>query len=789
MRDTLKPKQQRKTLEIEAIYCREKLRFSDSNTSIIEIEPIESQDGITSRIETKIEVEQDTLTPGVSYRFFGWWSEYTNRRTGQSVRQFCANSYVVAKPHGRSGTMAYLQQAPHVGPAIAGKLWDEFGADAVRIARECPESVAGSGIMKLIPAKDVSEYLKSISAEESCRLELMELFESRGFPKTTIAKCLAEWGNCAAGMIQRNPFKLLRFPGCGFRRCDELYQALGKDPKRLKRQAYCLVWVLTQIQGGSTWHHRAQVESLFRGYVGYNANFTRALELAYRAKLVEIRKDQSGNFWISDYENAVHEQRVYVCVRGALSHEHSQWPDPDEMSVTEHQRAQLKQAFRGGNIAMLTGGPGTGKTYCVAQIVRQATARNGANTVAICAPTGKAAVRATQALAALGVSQRATTIHSLIGRFAAQAAMSEGNLCYLDLGLLVIDEASMVDLVLFSQLLEIVAPATKLLLVGDAQQLPPVGDGSPLRDLLNAGIFRGELTEVRRNSGRIVQACDEIRRTGQFSVSAKLDPDNGENLYLIDANTPEKIMEAVVDTLRKIDAAGVADPIWDCQVICATNTSGELSRQKLNDRLATLFRPASTGQLGDGTFRVGEKIVCTENSKFACVDCRPGTVIWDTTGETITVANGEQGRIVEPGKKSNLVEFDGSPGVTCRVPGASADDGGGSSLLELAYAISCHKSQGSEWPIVLVVLDPANGARMVCSREWLFTAISRGKVATILIGKKATADGFLQHRAIMARKTFLAELITQKMPLFPLESRAELIGTNEPRRPMVPLEF
>lgn len=455
------------------------------------------------------------------------------------------------------------------------------------------------------------------------------------------------------------------------------------------------------------------------------------------------------------------------------------WPEVDGLTdITNHQREQLTKALR-CRIGILAGSPGTGKTYTLARLVGRLIELCGRESIAVAAPTGKAAVRITEALDGYGIRLQASTIHRLLG-VATRSAGDGWGFKYdendpLPQKWIIIDESSMIDTDLMASLLRACGKGTHLLLVGDVNQLPPVGHGAPLRDLIAAGVPCGELREIRRNSGTIVQACADMRDGKKWKTIEDIDPDEGKNLKLLPAANGLAAVEVIVETIRKIRKAGIADPVWGVQVIVAVNKKSDLSRKALNARLQGELNP--TGQrVGSNPFRVSDKIVCLKNSLMPIVADAPPEFNQDAIDGKVYVANGELARVVSVAEKMTVVSLD-APKRLVKIPrGTDNGDGAGKDAKEdeaddsaaststgcqwdLAYAISCHKSQGSEFPIVLVALDEYPGARRVCDRSWIYTAISRAKQICFLVGKRHIADGMCQRQSIKNRKTFLKELI------------------------------
>lgn len=777
-------------LEITATYLRERFRFANDGTDdvvIAEAQLTESIDGYEPGdvITVKGPASPDELQPEQSYRFYGHWTSYKNRRTGQTEKQLAFSTFTRTEPAGRAGVIAYLQQAGTsrgIGKARAAKLWEFYGSDAVRVLREQPEEVAAKiRGLSLQEATEASAWLQQQRDLEACTIAVTNLLAGRGFPKKTTRSAIQEWGNRAAELIRRDPCRLMAFRGCGYKRCDDLYLSLGLPPSKLRRQAYSIWYTLARDTDGHTWFPLDFAFHGLRDLVRRDAQPERALKLAQRiARLLPDRHgavavcqsrgdaivSEGGQVWVAEGRKANAEERLAELVADAIS-EPCDWPDVDEIDgISDHQREQLRLALA-GPIAILGGRPGTGKTFSTARLVRLLIEQFGEGSIAIAAPTGKAAVRITEVMAGYGVPLRARTWHSLLG--VEQASQGEGwsfkhnESNPLPYRVLIGDETSMIDTPLMCSIFRARAAGTHVLLVGDVNQLPPVGHGAPLRDMIAAGLPYGELREIKRNSGGIVETCAAIVDDQPWSA--------GGNLAIHDVQPESVQVRYLLAELDAIREAG-GDPIWDAQILVAVNKKSKLSRQELNKILqAELNR---RGGVEGSPFRESDKIVNTKNGFFPLVERSEGD---DETqvnekGEAF-VANGELARVlaVEPG--CVIAELS-SPARTIRIPRGktqdSQDDGDGDDSdktstgcsWDLGYAISCHKSQGSEWPTVIVMVDDYPGARMVCDRAWLYTAISRAKDRCVLIGKKATAERFCRTTKIWQRKTFLKERILLK---------------------------
>lgn len=780
-------------IEIAATYDSERFRFSNSDGDVV-IASATLLDG--DRPETVNGGAIGLVGPdgdfdvGATYRFYGRWDKYRNKRTGETEDQFKFQTSVPAQPHGRTGVIRYIASAGagcHVGIVKAEKLWEAWGSDAVRMLREEPvKAVANIPRFTADQAEAVSAVLWEKYHTENCSIELMNLLDRRGFPKTTMKRCLRIWGNSATEVLKRDPYKLMRFRGCGFLLTDKMYMDLGLDPARMKRQALAAWYKLRSDTNGHTWFREEFAVHGVKSFIGTKALPAEAIRMAERARVINRVYCGDGRFvdgdgvaWVALGNRAANERYVAQRIVDAGG-EPVAWPGLDEIGefqpkITDHQLSQLQIATT-GTIGVFGGSPGTGKSFCAAGVIAAVIDEFGRDSVACAAPTGKAAVRMTEALNANGIRMTAKTIHSLLKVDSAEDGWSfvhrEGN--PLPFRFLVIDETSMVDTDLMSSLFAARGAGTHILFVGDVNQLPPVGHGAPLRDMIAAGVPYGELREIQRNSGRIVQACAQMRDGEKFGTSKEIDIDSGENLFCTGNHDNESVLMSLEGLLTGMREIGF-DPVWETQVVVPVNKKSELSRHALNDILQQQLNsePGMQGQ----PFRVNDKVINTKNGWYSIVEVDEGDPNLDMNdkGEAY-VANGEIGKVIQVEKSYFIAQLD-SPSRTVRVPRGSqrdrAEDGNQDDSAEpstgcswdLGYAISVHKSQGAEWPVVLVILDEYPGAKMVCDRSWVYTAVSRAKKLCILLGKMDTAHRFCRKTKIYDRQTFLTETIKHEQSM------------------------
>jgi len=846
--------------EIEATYLGQRYRFDACVIGEVEM-PENGKPAHT--LTVKGDADDDELQRGQRYRFYGRFSNYTNKRSGETEKQFHFQTFVAAVAHDRESVVAYLNNTGTgmgLGPGTASKAFDFWGSDCIAHVRREPRDLL------LLNNRITPEQCEAIAAKliqqqatEDATIDLTSLLTGRGLPKVTARNAIKKWGNKAAEIVRRDPYSLMAFRGCGFKLCDSLYLELGLNPAKLRRQALCAWYSIASQNSGDVWFPATQViKSIEQTIGGTNARPKDAIRLAMRlarmspdhyGALAGIKTDgvngpinPNGKMvWLAEGRAAANEESLARMIVEAideakpkpmLSFEEKQisweeavsmvqcrrcgrlltapevhvwdgkpfgptcithisdgtdvevmdlqawidqqpprvqsivrsipsgridlpsfslWPDPENIQgIDDHQRKKLAEALI-SRVAILGGSPGTGKTYSVAMLIRSllGSGRVSAEDIAIGAPTGKAAVRLSEALEAAGVPMKARTWHSLLGvgndesRGGWSFQHNEKNKW--PFRVIIGDEWSMVDGSLARAIFAARARGCHVLLVGDVNQLAPVGAGAPLRDLIASNVCGyGELTEIKRNSGGIVEACAAIRDGKRW--------EEGDNLTLIEAANETATAKAL-ELLKQCETDGL-DPVWDAQVIVAVNEKSELSRAKINRILQDELN--HNPEIKGTPFRLADKIVCTKNSKFPSVD-----KTYDD--EDLYVANGELANVIAVEETRLIVRLliSGDEIVVPRGKPAKSegDDAATGCNWDLAYALSCHKMQGSECPVAIVMLDEYPGARRVCSREWLYTSISRAKQHCYLVGKRHIADAMCRLQAINKRKTLLRQRI------------------------------
>jgi exodeoxyribonuclease V alpha subunit len=740
------------------------------------------------------------FTDGLTYRFLGRWKDDPQRGY-----QFHFSTVVVHGAHSRRGVTKYLcDLCDGIGPKAVDKLWTAYGSEAINKLRDEPLTVIVDTKLNDEVVWAASRALLDDKKYQHTKIDLNELFAGRGFQGKLIGECIERWGAKAAEVVKRNPFRLLNMVSAGFKRCDKLYLDQGRPPAALKRQGICAAQNVILDRNGHTWIDAAELAAKLIEHIPA-ANVIRAFQFGLRAKLLDKRRDETGRLWLTTSVRAYAERLVVDAVR-RLSAAAPRWPTArvpvsqaeGDRLPSEHQVERLTLATA-GPVGLFCGSPGTGKTHTLAYLVREIIAEYGREAVCAVAPTGKAAVRMRQSLAAAGVPLPTSTIHSKLiqcgrlGMLGTDADDMDGfqdePTGMLEERFVIVDEVSMCDTSIMGMLLSACPTGTHVLLIGDTAQLPPVGHGSPLRDLIAAGLPFGELTQVRRNAGQIVHACLRIKNGEEFESTDRLDLEATPpaNLRVIPARDEDEQIDVLIGLLKGMTRF---DPVWETQVLVARNKGGKTTRKELNERLQGVLNPDGLTAAGC-PFRVNDKVICLKNAKQSVVELHGSIAAgWSTDPanyqtvyeqprdghgghrepKQLYVANGEMGRVVAVAAKQVIARF-GEQDTLIRIPlggkspdevkgaGIANDDEGRGCNFDLAYAITIHKAQGSGMPVVIVMGDAQAGG--IASREWLYTAVSRAEKACLLIGPKPVFVRMAGRVSLTKRKTFLAELLAE----------------------------
>ena len=653
--------------------------------------------------------------PGETLKLTGKWVH--SRKFG---RQFRAVSCLPVLPATLTGIEKYLGSGliKGIGPVMARRLTQKFGLRTLEVIENEPQrllEVEGIGPVRV-------EKIKKAWAGQKEIKDVILFLQSHGVSTAYAVKIYKAYGNNAVTLLRENPYRLaMDISGIGFKTADKIAKNLGVPPDSpLRTQAGILFLLWEAAEEGHVFLPREELVERAAQVLEVDAGLVQGAldELGKDDRVVvEVFNGQEEGaagvylkpLWVAEEKIA---ERLFRLSRAAASRpavdpeKAVAWvQDVNALTLAEKQKEALKKALT-EKVLVITGGPGTGKTTLVKSILKIMEAKK--QKVVLASPTGRAAKRLSEV-----TGREAKTIHRLLeyrpleGRF----ARNEEN--PLDADLVIVDETSMVDVLLMNHLLKAVPLSATLILVGDADQLPSVGPGNVLKDIIASGaVATVALTEIFRQAGRsmIVVNAHRVNR-GEFPVLKK---EKGLDFYFIEKKEPEEAVQEIKELMaRKIPATFGFRPVEDIQVLSPLR-KGAAGVERLNQELQALLNPRGreVGRAGR-IFRVNDKVMQIRNNYEK------------------DVYNGDIGRIVQVDAEEQeiWVQFEDR-----RVSYDYAD----LDELVLAYAISVHKSQGSEYPAV--VLSLLNQHYVMLQRNLLYTAITRAKKLLVIVGdKKALA--------------------------------------------------
>lgn len=644
-----------------------------------------------------------------------------------------------------------------VGTALAGRIVKKFREDTFRIIEEEPE--------RLAEVKGISERMAreiSVQVEEKKDMRQAMIFlQKYGISTTLAAKIYQHYGQNVYRVIEENPYQIAdHVSGVGFKTADEIAAKVGIHTDSDYRIRSGIFYTLLQSVNEGHVYLKQQV-LLYRAgeLLGVQIQHIEKylMDLAIEKKIV-IKETEDGIRVYSShyYYMEMHVARMlhdlnlhYEIADVVLKHRIAAIEKNTGLMLDEMQQKAVMEAARNG-ITVLTGGPGTGKTTTINAMIHFFESEG--MDIFLAAPTGRAAKRMTEA-----TGYEAQTIHRLLE--VNGNPEEEGNTGFqrnaqnpLEVDAIIIDEMSMVDLPLMYALLSAIIPGTRIVLVGDGNQLPSVGPGSVLKDILCSECFPTvRLTKIFRQAGEsdIVVNAHKINRGEEVILDNK-----SMDFFFLKRQDPNVIISILITLIQKKLPGFVNAKPYDIQVLTPMR-KGVLGVERLNQILQQYLNPPESGkkekECGDRLFREGDKVMQIKNNYQ--LEWEISTKYGMTIDKGLGIFNGDMGIVesINTYEEILTVEYDEHRKV--KYPFALLDE------LELAYAITIHKAQGSEYPAVVIPL--LQGPRQLYHRNLLYTAITRARKCVTLVGSDMVFQEMIRNTNEQERNTSLSERIRE----------------------------
>jgi len=673
--------------------------------------------------------------------------------------QFTVASYEIKEPETSVAMEKYLGSGiiKGVGPALSAKIVKKFGDETFNIIEREPERLAE---IKGITEKKAMEIGAQFEEKKEFR-NAMIFLNQYGVSNALAMKIYKEYGIKVMKIVRENPYRLADdIAGVGFKTADEIALRMGFSPESSMRMKAGISFALSMA--ASNGHTYLLYEDLYeesKRLLGISeAEFENDIyELTIERKIV--LKEVKGERRV--YNNNLYYMELTVARKlldlNAKSENNYKVMEAKVKEVEaktgiklgDLQRKAVYEAVESG-LVIITGGPGTGKTTTINAIIKLFEMQN--MEILLAAPTGRAAKRMTET-----TGMEAQTIHRLLelnGNPEEGGSMrfERNELNPLEADVIIIDEMSMVDIYLMYSLLKAVTVGTRLILVGDVNQLPSVGPGKVLKDIIGSEKFNVvRLSEIFRQAAE----SDIITNAHKINAGQSIRLDNkSKDFFMLSMNSSLQIQRALVSLIAEKLPPYVDATKYDIQVLTPSR-KGELGVENLNKILQQYINPPAPNkrekQWGEMIFRENDKVMQIKNDyqiEWKIVT-KKGLTIKEGSG----VFNGDCGIIREINEFAGTVTVEFDEGKVVEYTGATLEE------LELAYAITIHKSQGSEYPAVIIPL--LNAPRPLLNRNLLYTAVTRARKCVTIVGSEISVNEMIQNESEMKRNSGLVDSIIE----------------------------
>ncbi len=688
-----------------------------------------------------------SLMVGDAVRAMGQWVNHPTYG-----KQFKVSYFEKSIPADENAMLRYLSsRAIHgIGPKLAKKIVDRFGEDTFDVMEHNPDLLSDIPGISARKARNISACFR-----EQFGVRNIMMFFSGFFGSTTSVRIYKRWGDAAVDIVKRNPYILCEeIYGVGFERADAMAASLGlqKDSRERIRAGLCYVLQFNASANGHTYLPKQKIIPATAQLLDVAEEQVRSVldDLCRNGELICNSNHPDHSIYLPELFSA-ETQAASRLVSLSRINLYGSIADVEDLVETIEKQENIRYAPKQKEailsalntpVTILTGGPGTGKTTIIKAIVR-IFEQVGMET-ALAAPTGRAAKRMSQS-----TLFPAKTLHRLLEMEYSpdeKVKFCRNQKNPLEADAIIVDELSMVDIHLFAAFLQAVRPGTRIILIGDSDQLPSVGAGEVLRDTIESGAFRVcRLNEIfrQREDSAIVENAHRINR-GEMPIASGKEGD----FFLVQRHNISQAASTVVSLCRDRLPNRYGDEIRDGIQVISCTRKGELGTVRLNLLLQEALNPPSFEKnekaFREVVFREQDKVMQIRNNYDA-----QWVMAHDENVTGMGVFNGDIGYIWQIDREEEIitVNFDGK---LVRYPFDDLTE------IEHAFAVTVHKSQGSEYPVVIFpVLNPPP---MLATRNLLYTAVTRAKSMVVLVGNQISIQNMVENNSISRRFTGLCEM-------------------------------
>ena len=647
-----------------------------------------------------------------------------------------------------------------IGAALAGRIVRHFGDDTFQIVENEPERLSE---VKGISEKKAREIAMQI-AEKSDMRKAMMFLQKYGISLNLGAKIYQKYGDSVYSVLQENPYRLADdISGVGFKIADEIAYRIGIHTDSDYRIKSGMVYTLLQATGeGHVYLPKDELFQRAAELLGVDSSYMEKhlVDLAMNRKIVQKEQGDQILIYPAQYyylelntARMLRELDIFCPEDEKIVERRIVQIEKETGTVLDEMQKKAVQEAAGHGLLILTGGPGTGKTTTINAIIRYFEGE-GAE-IRLAAPTGRAAKRMTEA-----TGYEAQTIHRLLELSGMPEDDREGQPIHfernaenpLETDVIIIDEMSMVDIHLIHSLLMAVTAGTRLILVGDENQLPSVGPGNVLRDIIRSGQFPVvELKKIFRQASEsdIVVNAHKINKGEQVEINNK-----SRDFFFLKRYDADIIIRVVIALIQEKLPKYVEAKPFEIQVLTPMR-KGLLGVERLNQILQRYLNPPDASkkekEIGQGLFREGDKVMQVRNNYQLEWEIRGRYGIPIEKG--VGVFNGDTGIIKTINEFAETAEVEFEDGRWAEYSFKQLDE------LELAYAVTIHKSQGSEYPAVIIPL--LSGPRMLMNRNLLYTAVTRARKCVTVVGSEETFRDMIRNEKQQRRYSSLDQRIQE----------------------------